>query len=327
MRALVLKDNLTFKKDYPSPSVPALPSGEAMIRVRKAGICNTDLELLRGYADFQGVPGHEFVGQVQACPSAPGWVGRRVVGEINVPCGTCSLCRAGLPTHCRARTALGIRGRDGAFADLLTLPVANLSPVPDSVSDDQAVFTEPLAAALEINEQIHVRPSERVVVLGDGKLGQLVSQVLALTGCFLTVIGHHQEKLDLLADRGIDTLLTDRSSGIPEPELEIEADLVVEATGTPSGFKTAQHIVRPRGKLVLKSTYHGLAQVDLSAIAVDEVQIIGSRCGPFAPALRLLAQNLVDVIPLIQARYPLEEGVKAMERASAKGTLKVLIEM
>jgi len=323
MRALVLKDNLTLRQDYPSPGVLTLPPGEALIRVRQAGICNTDLELLRGYANFQGVPGHEFVGQVQACPSAPSWIGRRVVGEINVPCGACSLCRAGLATHCRARTALGIRGRDGAFADLLTLPVANLHPVPDTVSDEQAVFTEPLAAALEISDQIHIRPSERVVVLGDGKLGQLVAQVLALTGCLLTVIGHHQEKLDLLAARGIDTLLTDRSSNIPE----IEADTVIEATGTPAGFKTAQHILRPRGKLVLKSTYHGLAHVDLSGIAVDEVQIIGSRCGPFAPALRLLDQNLVDISPLIHARYPLDEGVKAMERASVKGTLKVLIEM
>ncbi len=323
MRALVLKDSLTLRKDYPSPSVPTLPPGEALIRVRQAGICNTDLELLRGYANFQGVPGHEFVGQVEACPSAPSWVGRRVVGEINVPCGACALCRAGLATHCRARTALGIRGRDGAFADLLTLPVANLYPVPDTVSDAQAVFTEPLAAALEITDQIHIRPSERVVVLGDGKLGQLVAQVLALTGCRLTVIGHHQEKLDLLAARGIDTLLTDRSSSVPE----IEADIVVEATGTPAGFKTAQHILRPRGKLVLKSTYHGLAHIDLSEIAVDEVQIIGSRCGPFTPALRLLDQNLVDVAPLIHAHYPLDEGVKAMERASVKGTLKVLIEM
>jgi alcohol dehydrogenase len=323
MRAIVLNDGLRLQYDYPTPTPANLPPDEALIRVRQAGICNTDLELRKGYAGFRGVPGHEFVGVVQACPADPGWVGRRVVGEINVACGACATCRAGRPSHCPSRTTLGIRGRDGALADYLTLPLENLHAVPEKVSDDQAVFVEPLAAALEISDQIHLCPTERVVVLGDGKLGQLAAQVLALTGCELTVVGHHQEKLNLLAARGIDTCLISRSG----QEAKILADVVVEATGTPAGFATAQRMVRPRGKLVLKSTYHGLAETDLTKVVVDEVQVIGSRCGPFAPALRLLAQGLVDVEPLIQARYSLDEGILALEKAAVKGTLKILIEM
>lgn len=323
MRALVLDDaGVTLWPDYPAPGLPDLPDGEALVRVCRAGVCNTDLELVKGYTGFRGVLGHEFVGVVERCPSDPHWVGRRVVGEINVTCGLCATCRAGRATHCPARTTLGIHGRDGAFADYLTLPAKNLHTVPNAVSDDQAVFVEPLAAALAISDQIHLRPTERVVLLGDGKLGQMIAQVLALTGCDLTVVGRHQEKLNLLTARGIDTCLADE----PAHTAEIMADVVVEATGTPAGLATARRMVRPRGKLVLKSTYHGLLEVDLSKIVVDEVQLVGSRCGPFKPALRLLAQGLVDVEPLIQARYPLEQGVLALEKAASKGSLKVLIE-
>ncbi len=320
MRALILDDGLELRRDYPAPD-PA--PGEALVRVCTAGICNTDLELVKGYAAFRGVLGHEFVGVVQQCASAPAWEGRRVVGEINAACGECAMCRAGQRTHCQTRSALGIRGRDGAFADLLTLPVENLHAVPDSVGDDQAVFVEPLAAALAVLDQIHVRPSERVVLLGDGKLGQLLAQVLALTGCELTVVGRHAEKLDLLAARGIDTYLADQAATAPETL----ADVVVEATGTPAGYAAAQRLVRPRGKLVLKSTYHGLAQVDLTQIVVDEVRVIGSRCGPFAPALRLLALGLVSVEALIDARYSLDQGELALQRAAVKGALKVLIQV
>jgi len=323
MRALVLDDGVTFRQDYPTPDPGSLSPGEALVRVRQAGVCNTDLALMRGYAAFRGVLGHEFVGVVKACPADPSWVERRVVGDINIACGVCANCRAGRPTHCSARMALGIRGRDGAFADFLTLPLANLHAVPESVTDDQAVWVEPLAAALEIIQQIHIRPTERVVVLGDGKLGQLIAQVLALTGCDLTAVGRHSEKLALLAARGIDTLLTGRSA---EP-LPLAADVVVEATGTPAGFATAQRMVRPGGTLVLKSTFHGAVQTDLSQIVVDEVRLVGSRCGPFEPALRLLQQGLVDVEPLIQARYTLDQGTRALEKAGVKGTLKVLIEM
>lgn len=323
MRALVLGDNVELIRDYPTPDQRSLPDGEALVRVRQAGICNTDLELVRGYADFRGVLGHEFVGVVEACPSDPAWVGRRVVGEINIACGACDMCRAGQPTHCPTRSALGIRGRDGAFADFLTLPVKNLHVVPGKVSDDQAVFVEPLAAALEIITQIHVRPTDRVLVLGDGKLGQLIAQVLALSGCDLTVIGRYRNKLSILDARGIDTRWVNGSS----QGLALSADVVVEATGSAAGYADALRLVRPRGMVVLKSTFHDLAQSHLATIVVNEVRMIGSRCGPFEPALRLLAQGWVNIESLIQARYSLDRGMKALERASARGALKVLIEM
>jgi len=323
VRAVLLDDGLRLDRNYPAPHENGLLPGEALVRVRRAGVCNTDLELMRGYAAFRGVPGHEFVGVVEACPTAPHWEGRRVVGEINVACGACDDCHAGRGVHCASRTVVGIRGRDGAFADYMTLTADNLHAVPDPVSDDQAVFVEPLAAAVQITQQVHVRPTERVVVLGDGKLGQLIAQVLALTGCDLTIVGRHRSKLDILAARGIDTLLADRSN----PSPLTGADLVVEATGTQSGFEAALQMVRPCGTLVLKSTYHGVPQIDLSRIVVDEVQIVGSRCGPFDAALRLLEQGLIEVEPLIQARFPLDQGVAALERAGVKGTLKVLIEI
>jgi threonine dehydrogenase-like Zn-dependent dehydrogenase len=321
MRALVLLDDgVRLQRNHPQP-VP--PEGEALIRVLQAGICSTDLELVQGYAGFRGVLGHEFVGQVEVCGADRTWVGQRVVGEINAACRTCDTCRAGRPTHCPSRTALGVRGRDGAFADYLCLPIPNLHAVPESISDDQAVFVEPLAAALAITEQIHVRPTDRVALVGDGKLGLLIAQVLALTGCHLTVIGRHPEKLNLLAVRGIKTLAVASSSDAPD----ITADVVVEATGTPDGFVAARRLVRPRGTLALKSTYHGLAQADFSSIVVDEIHVIGTRCGPFAPALRLLELGLVDVMPLIHARYLLDQGEQALQRAGVRGTLKILIEI
>lgn len=301
-------------QDYVEPE--PLP-GEALIRTTLAGICNTDLEIVRGYAGFQGVLGHEFVGIVDRAGD-PALVGQRVVGEINAACGVCPTCRAGRPTHCPNRTALGIRGRDGVLADSFCLPAHNLYPVPDTISDAEAVFTEPLAAACEILEQIHVHPTDRAVVLGDGKLGLLVAQVLALTGCELTAIGHHREKLALLAARGIHTQIGDEG-------LVGRADLVVECTGQAEGFDTARRIVRPRGTLVLKSTYHGLVRVDLSRLVVDEVHVVGSRCGPFGAALRLLAQHLVEVTSLIEAEYPLDQAVTAFEHAGQRGALKVLV--
>lgn len=317
MRALFLGQELDLVEDYPTPQIPP---GEALIRVKLAGICNTDLELVKGYMQFQGIPGHEFVGVVERAPGAEEWQGRRVVGDINAACGECPTCRAGLPTHCPHRTTLGITGRDGAFAEYLTLPIRNLLPVPVSLPDEIAVFTEPLAAACEILQQVHVRPTDRVIVLGDGKLGLLCAQALALTGCDLTVVGHHQEKLDLLAQRGIPTALDDAS-------VEPGADLVVEATGQPGGYAAARRLVRPRGTIVLKSTYHGSLETNLTMVVVDEVTLVGSRCGPFAPALRLLERGLVDVVPLIQARYPLDEALAAFEHAARPGTLKILVEM
>jgi threonine dehydrogenase-like Zn-dependent dehydrogenase len=280
---------------------------------------------------FKGVLGHEFVGVVERAPGAEEadkkhpadkrhpLEGRRVVGEINVACDDCPTCKAGHPTHCPHRTTLGIGGRDGALAEYLTLPIRYLHPVPDSLSDEAAVFTEPLAAACEILQQVHVRPTDRVVVLGDGKLGLLCAQVLALTGCDLTAVGHHQEKLDILARRGISTALG-------EEAIEGKADLVVEATGRPAGYAAARRLVRPRGTVVLKSTYHGPLDADLTMAVVDEVTLVGSRCGPFGPALRLLERGLVDVAPLIQARYPLSEALAAFEHAARPGALKVLVD-
>jgi threonine dehydrogenase-like Zn-dependent dehydrogenase len=314
MRALVYDGQLRLVKDYPRPEPPP---EEALVRVKLAGICNTDLEIVRGYRGFQGVLGHEFVGVVEECADES-LVGQRVVGEINCYCGECPTCRAGAPTHCPHRTTLGIWGRDGAFADYLSLPVVNLHTVPESITDEAAVFVEPLAAALEILEQVQVKPTDRVVVLGDGKLGLLVAQVVGLTGCDLVVGGRHEEKLAILQRQGIDVHLAD--------ELSTEkADIVVECTGHPSGFAAARGLVKPRGTLVLKSTFHGNIEVNLSMLVVDEITLVGSRCGPFAPALRLLERGLVDVESLISAIYPLDEGLAAFEQVQEKGTLKVLL--
>jgi threonine dehydrogenase-like Zn-dependent dehydrogenase len=286
------------------------------VRVTLAGVCNTDLELVRGYYPFAGIPGHEFVGRVEESPGAPEWIGRRVVGEINASCGACATCRAGRRTHCPTRTVLGIKGRQGAMAEWLTLPVGNLHEVPERVPDETAVFTEPLAAALQVQQQVAVRAGDRVVVVGDGKLGQLVARTLAPTGCALTVLGRHARKLGLLAARGIAT-----ASGV-EPR---SADVVVECTGNPDGLARAREAVRPRGTIVLKSTYHGETTVNLSAVVVDEVTLVGSRCGPFGPALELLASGAVEVRDLVDARFGLSDGVAAFEKASAPGVLKVLL--
>lgn len=314
MRALWLEDQSLSLREIPRPEKP----GEALIRTRLSGICGTDLELVRGYYPYTGVLGHEFVGEVVACPDES-WLGARVVGEINAVCGGCEQCRGGRPTHCEQRTVLGIVGRDGVHAEYFSLPVENLHRVPENVPDEAAVFTEPLAAALEIQEQVHLRPGERVLLIGAGRLGQLIAQTLALTGCDLRVAARHPLQKTLLADRGIGL--------VSEEEVEPRRwDVVVEATGSPSGFDLARRALRPRGRLVLKSTYHGAMTVDWSPLVVDEITIIGSRCGPFAPALRLLARGEVDPTVLIGARCPLAQAVEAMEAARQPGALKVLLE-
>jgi threonine dehydrogenase-like Zn-dependent dehydrogenase len=317
MRGLWLEGQAIQVRD--DLAVPVPPPGEALVRVTLAGICNTDLELVRGYYPFTGVPGHEFVGRVERAPGAERWEGRRVVGEINAVCGRCEACAAGRRTHCERRTVLGIVNRNGAFAERLALPVENLHEVPDGLPDEEAVFTEPLAAALEIQEQVKVGPGSRVVVVGDGKLGNLVAQTLALTGCALTVIGRHPRKLALLADRGIETEVAD--SVRPG-----RADIVVECTGNPEGLELARTAVRPRGTIVLKSTYAGRTSLDISRLVVDEVTLVGSRCGPFAPALGLLAERRVEVGPLVHARFPLEDALAAFAEAARPGALKVLVE-
>ena len=319
MRALVVDNGLRLDKNYPMPTPP---QGEALIRVLQAGVCNTDLELVKGYMNFSGVPGHEFVGVVEQAVGHEDLIGRRVAGEINAACGVCETCRANRPTHCPNRTTLGIDRRTGIFADYTTLPCENLHPLPDSVSNDQAIFVEPLAAACEILEQVKIRPTDRVAVIGDGKLGLLCAQVLALTGCQLITVGRHADKLQILQQRGIAT--TTDATTIDRASL----DIVVEATGTPSGFAVARELVQPRGTIVLKSTYEGKAlPVNLTMIVVDEITLIGSRCGPFKPAIRLLANKQIDVESLIQARFSLDDGVAAFERAALQGTLKVLVEM
>lgn len=326
MRALLLTDyGPILRADYPLPK-PA--RGEALIRVQLAGICSTDLELTRGYKrGYRGVLGHEFVGEVVEAPTHPGWIGRRVVGEINVGCGECELCQRGLAKHCRDRSSLGIIHRDGAFADYLTLPIANLLPVPDAVGDEEAVFTEPLAAALQLLEQYPLRPRERVYVLGDGRLGLLVAQVLARVGVELVVLGRNDNKLKILADRGIATVRSDDPLKLAAL-VDRPADLVVEVTGSPAGFDLARRLVRPRGTLALKSTFAGgLLNFDISSLVVDEITLMGSRCGPFEPALRLLTERAIAVEPLIHARYNLNEGLAALQHAGQKGVLKVLIEV
>jgi threonine dehydrogenase-like Zn-dependent dehydrogenase len=315
VRALWLENRQLDLRDV---QVPVPSPGEALVRVLKAGICNTDIELTRGYYPFTGVPGHEFVGMVESGGGA--LAGRRVAGEINAVCGTCRACVAGRRTHCERRTVLGIAGRHGAFAEYLTLPVENLHVVPNVVSTDAAVFTEPLAAALEIQQQVAIGPGDRVLVVGDGKLGQLVAQTLALTGCAVCMLGRHDAKLDLLTARGIDTV---RGDGVERGAF----DVAVECTGNPGGFDIARRALRPRGTLVLKSTYAGVLTLDASSVVVDELTLVGSRCGPFAPALGLLAERRVSVEPLIHARYPLAQATKAFEHAQRPGVLKVLVEV
>jgi threonine dehydrogenase-like Zn-dependent dehydrogenase len=316
MLALWLEDRrLRLRDDLDAPA----PSGdEALVRVTCAGICNTDLELLRGYYPFAGIPGHEFVGVVERGPGE--LEGRRVVGEINAVCGDCAACRAGRRNHCERRTVLGIVKRNGAFAECLTLPAENLHPIPDDLPDEVAVFTEPLAAALEIQEQISIGESDRVLVVGDGKLGQLIARSLALTGCELHVVGRHPDKLASVRAAGIRA----------EIAYEIDPasfDIVVECTGNPQGFALARREVRPGGTLVLKSTYAAALEIDASSLVVDEITLVGSRCGPFAPALQMLAEGKIDPRPLVHARYPLAQAIDAFDHAQRPGVLKVLVDV
>jgi threonine dehydrogenase-like Zn-dependent dehydrogenase len=316
MDGLWLADRtLSFRSDLP---LPTPKPGEALVKVLRAGVCNTDLELTRGYYPYSGILGHEFVGVVTEGPAE--WLNQRVVGEINASCGQCEFCQRGVKTHCLDRTVLGIVNRNGAFAEYLSLPIENLYVVPDVVSTDAATFTEPLAAALEILEQVRITPNHRVMVIGDGKLGQLVAQAIATTGCELLAVGRHREKLQLLENCGIRVGFAD----VIQPR---SFDISIECTGNPEGFAIALDALQPRGTLVMKSTYAGNLTIDASRIVVDELQVIGSRCGPFAPALALLAQQTVNVLPMIQARFPLCDGLAAFDRATVKGTLKVLLEI
>lgn len=304
---------LRFRTDYPQPRPKP---GEVLVRLSRAGICETDLQLVQGYMDFNGVLGHEFVGVAESGHYA----GKRVVGEINCRCRKCEYCLPGLGNHCPNRTVLGILNHDGAFAEYIAVPEANLHRVPDGIDDDTAVFTEPLAAALRITQQLPLSTNERVVVLGDGRLGNLCSQVLSGIGCTVTTIGKHAEKLALLDGLGIETGLV----GDTPPERL--ADLVVDCTGSPTGLPAALQWVKPCGVVVLKTTVAQDLTMSTAPIVIDEVAVIGSRCGPFDLALEALCSDRVEVAGLISARYPFAEATAAMKHAGEPGVLKVLLD-
>lgn len=305
------------------------------MRVQLAGICNTDIEILRGYHDFRGTPGHEFVGEIGEVRGVSAWeqtrwVGRRVAGEINVSCSAygyrplCAFCKRGLSSHCARRRVLGIVGHDGAFAEYLALPLENLHVVPDLVSDEQAVFVEPLAAACEILEQINVQKFREAAVLGDGKLAQLVARVVRTKLSRVVMYGKHEKKLALARLVGVQTKRVYGNAGDVK-RIRESYGLVVEATGSPSGLTLAQHLTEPRGTLVLKSTFHAAAPVETWPIVVKEISVIGSRCGPFAEALALLRSRKVDPTPLVTRTFSLVEAERAIRFAQKKGVMKVLL--
>jgi len=318
MRALVVANGqLTYQAQWPEPD---LQLGEALIRLVLAGICSTDLEIVKGYTALQGVLGHEFVGVVTAVadPADQSWLTRRVVGEINLGCRQCAVCLNDGPHHCPHRTVLGIINRDGAFADYLALPVVNLHPVPDHVPDEAAVFTEPLAAALRILEQSSISPEERIAVIGPGRLGLLIGQVLAQTGGQVTLLGRSAQSLALPEQLGLRT-------GLAEAAADNSFDFVVEATGSAAGLAHALRLVRPLGRLVMKSTYADKEPVDLTKLVVGEITVIGSRCGPFATALGWLADRRIQTEPLIDGRYSLQDGLTAFAHAQRPGVRKILL--
>ena len=317
MRALVFDQSLSLD---PRRAEPTPADGDTLIKVRQAGICATDLEITKGYMSHRGVLGHEFVGEVISSPDR-NLVGQRVVGEINIVCGRCDMCMSGLSAHCRSRSVLGILNHDGAFADFVRLPALNLHAVPQNVDDDQAVFVEPLAAAFQVLKQIKLDGRKWVTVLGDGRLGLLVAQVLRNAGCPVRVIGKHPEKLALCEKWSI------RSRPLADIQPRHDQDVVVDCTGSAAGFELAMQVVRPRGTIVLKSTVAAGKALNLAPIVIDEINIIGSRCGPFREALRALTEKSVDVTSLIHRRMKLDQGVEAMSLAARPGVLKVLLTM
>lgn len=316
MQALRFENGRLAVEDIPLPR----REGESLVRVLLSGICNTDLEIVRGYAGFEGTIGHEFVGLVEESDNTA-IVGKRVVGEINAGCGVCDRCLSGDPRHCPKRTVLGIVGRDGAHAEYLSLPTENLLVVPDAVSDRQAVFAEPLAAALGISEQVDLDEGTRLAVIGDGKLGLLCAIGLRSKTPNVTSIGKHENKLRIAGKHDVRTKLLSEVGH----SLHGSFDVVVEASGSESGFATALDLVKPRGKVVLKSTFHGTPTWAASRVVVEEITIVGSRCGRFAPALEMLADGRIAVEDLIDDEMPLADGVQAMEKAGQKGCLKILL--
>ena len=312
MRAVVFDKQLELRE----VPYPAIREGEALLKIRLAGICNTDLEIGRGYKGFSGILGHEFVAEIVDGISSK--IGQRVVGEINIACGDCDYCTRLIPSHCRNRSVIGIMNHDGAFADYMTIPIKNLHDVPDSISDRQAVFTEPLAAACQILKQVNIQPNDKVVVIGAGKLGLLCAQVIKLKGADLSVIVRHDKQAQLLEKWGIPALCR-------EDIEDSHSKFVVDCTGVEAGFADALDLVEPCGTIVLKSTYEGFPRADLTRIAVEEITVVGSRCGAFPSALRYLEQGLVDIESMIDAEYLLDDAITAIDYASQKGVLKVLL--
>ncbi len=318
MKAIVFDNELRFVEDYP---VPEPHNNEALIRTLMAGICNTDIEITKGYMGFKGVIGHEFIGVVEKINGKDQkLVGKRVGGEINCGCGVCKYCKKGLKNHCPDRKVLGIFNKDGAFAEYITLPLENLHKVPENISDDEAVFTEPLAAAFEITKQVQIKPEDKILVLGDGKLGLLISFVLRLYNSGLTLVGKHEEKLKIAREQNINTALPDNL------QIKKDYDIVIDATGSADGFEMALKLVKPRGVVVLKSTVAEGRPINLAPAVIDEITVIGSRCGPFEPALEALSKRLINVRPLITEIFPFSKAKIAFDRTMEKGSLKIIID-
>lgn len=318
MKAIFFDKKLNFVRNYPTP-VPGV--NEALVRIRMTGICNTDLEIIKGYMGFRGIIGHEFVGVIEKINGkTQRLIGKRVVGEINCGCGTCDWCRKGLKNHCPERTTIGIAKKDGAFAEYITLPNDNLLEVPENISDEEAVFTEPLAAAFEIMEQIHIKPADKILVMGDGKLGILCSLALNLAHADVTLMGKHEKKLKIAEGQHVSTVK------LKDLKISKAYDIVVEATGAAEGFGMALQLVKPRGTVVLKSTVAEGRETNLAPVVIDEISVIGSRCGPFKKALRALSGKLIDVKPLITGIYPFDGAEEALRKAAKRDSLKVIID-
>jgi threonine dehydrogenase-like Zn-dependent dehydrogenase len=316
MKGLQYDGNLQLRHDLP---LPGRSPGEALIKVLMAGICQTDIEITKGYMAFHGIPGHEFVGVVEGADSGS-LIGKRVVGEINCSCRVCDNCTAGRYKHCTKRSVLGIAGRDGAFAEYLTLPERNLHLLPDAIPNEEAVFVEPLAACYRIIEQVPVAQDSSVLVLGDGRMGLLCSQGLKTARAHVTVMGRHEEKLSILSGLGINTKNT--SEG-----LKGKFDIVVDCTGSPDGLSIALSYTRPQGILLIKSTVAAQRSIDFNDVVINEIQIRGSRCGPFAPAIQALQKKEIVVAPLISRIFPLDQAVEAFQAAAQKKNIKILLQM
>ena len=319
MKAVVFDNGLKLDNNYPMPTPK---EGEALIKVNTIGICNTDYEITKGYMGYKGILGHEFTGVVESVNAEDKTlVGKKVVGEINCGCGECEWCAQGLERHCFNRSTLGIWQREGCFAEYVCLPIKNLLEIPQNVSNEEAVFVEPLAAALEILEQVHIPPYKKVIVLGDGKLGLIIALALNAAGLDITLVGKHQEKLDIAKAQGVKTKL------LQDLKIEKAYDFVVEATGSITGFETSLALTKPRGTLILKSTIAASKEFNLAPIVIDEITVLGSRCGQFAPALRLLESKRIDVKPLISDIYDIDDSIKAFERNTEKSSVKVLVKV